>query len=172
LLPEGSEHDCAAATARSVAAMLGPYGPDHLAPALAPSVEVVDQRKLGTWSAQGAEAFLQHIRAMVELTDQPTMREDEILGLAADALVLRRTHCGTARGDGGAYERPFIDLMIFGADGLLTRLECFDADCAVDALARLDALIGAGSLPLKKRVLSGAEGGGQEGFVDESLQQI
>ncbi|MBI3389074.1 MAG: hypothetical protein HY027_15185 [Deltaproteobacteria bacterium] len=142
LLPDGTARDRAAATARSVAAMLGPYDPDRYAPALALAIEVVDRRTLGTWSARGAETFLQHVRAMVELADTPTMREDEVLSLQSDALLVRRTHCGTDRAGGGAYERPFIDLLVFGIDGLLTRIECFDADRDAAALARFDELVG------------------------------
>src|SRR5262249_39241794 len=68
LLPGGPEHTRAAATARSVAAVLGPFDPDGIAAAYAPDVEVVDHRILGTWSARGAGA-LQNFRAVLEVAD-------------------------------------------------------------------------------------------------------
>jgi hypothetical protein len=36
---------------------------------------------------------------------------------------MRRTFSGTDRAGGGAFERLFISLVVFGGDGLLTRLE-------------------------------------------------
>ncbi|MGH7895900.1 MAG: nuclear transport factor 2 family protein [Candidatus Binatia bacterium] len=142
LLPEGPERARAAATARSsVAAILGPFDPERYATAWAPAIEVVDHRILGTWSARGAEPFLQHFRAMCDLADDLTMREDEVLSLQPNALLVRRTHCGTDRAGGGAYERPFIHLCVFGPDGLTARNEFFDADRDAEALARFDELV-------------------------------
>ena len=62
LVPDGPARIRAAATARSVAAVLGPHDPDRYAAAFAPTIEVVDHRTLGTWSARGAEAVLQNER--------------------------------------------------------------------------------------------------------------
>src|SRR5207244_7281044 len=64
LLPDGPERARAAATARSVAPLRGPFDPDRYASAFAPAVESVDHRILGTWSARGAEALLQHYRSV------------------------------------------------------------------------------------------------------------
>ena len=58
LLPDGPERTRAAATARSVAAMLGPFDLDRYATAFAPDVEFVDHRTVGFGSARGAEALL------------------------------------------------------------------------------------------------------------------
>src|SRR5439155_18245840 len=140
MLPDGPARARAAATARSVATILGSFDPDRLATAYAPGIESVDHRTLGTWSAQGAEALLQHHRSVLELADDVVMREDNILDLRSDALLMRRTHLGTARAGGGAYERPFLWLGVFGSDGLLTRNEIFDADRDAEALARFDQL--------------------------------
>src|SRR5205823_2764540 len=57
-----------------------------------------------------------------------------------DALLVRRTHAGTDRAGGGAYERVFLALYVFGADGLVTRIEFFDTDREDQALARFDEL--------------------------------
>jgi hypothetical protein len=77
---------------------------------------------------------------MFEVADDIVLREDEILALGRDGLLVRRTHSGFDRSGGGAYERVFINLSIFGADGLSTRGEYFDADRDAEALARFDEL--------------------------------
>src|SRR5262249_41411545 len=56
-------------------------------------------------------------------------------------LVLRRTHLGTDRASGGLYERPFLQLSVFGSDGLMERFEPFDVGDEDDALARFDELV-------------------------------
>src|SRR5262245_54270436 len=48
LLPDGPERDRAAATARSVSAMVGSFDPERFAIAFAPAIEVIDRRTLGT----------------------------------------------------------------------------------------------------------------------------
>jgi len=128
----------AAATARSVGTMLGPF--DHHRAPFSPTVEAVDHRILGTWSGRGAEALLQHYRSLRQVADDITLHDDEVLGLQADALLVRRTNSGTDRAGGGAYERVFLVLFVFGTDGLLTRIEYFDTDREDQALARFDEL--------------------------------
>ena len=53
---------------------------------------------------------------------------------------MRRTAFGTDRASGGAYERPYIVLDVFGSDGLLSRMELFDPDREAEALSRFDQL--------------------------------
>src|SRR5215475_2468922 len=84
---------------------------------------------------------------MLEVADDVTTRIDDVLALRSDALLLRWTNVGIDRVGGGAYERPFLWLGVSGADGLLTRIELFDADRADQALARFDALTSAPSAP-------------------------
>src|SRR5439155_20249087 len=56
------------------------------------------------------------------------------------ALLARQTNVGTARTGGGVFERAFLFLRVFGADGLVTRLEQLDVDREDEALARFDVL--------------------------------
>ncbi|MFI5053854.1 MAG: DUF4440 domain-containing protein, partial [Acidimicrobiia bacterium] len=143
LLPAGPELERAAATARSVAAMMGPYDLDHVdgyARAFAPGIESVDHRMLGTWFAHGADAALQNLRSWFDLSDDIVARVDDILALQSDALLMRVAVFGTARAGGGAFERPNLLLMVFGADGLATRWELFDVGHEAEALARFDEL--------------------------------
>ncbi len=138
LLPAGPARDRAAGVARSVAAYTGPFDSDRFAAAWAPDIEVVDRRVLGTWFARGAEAFLEHYRGWLHLADDVAFHDDELLGLEPGALLWRRTFSGIDRLGGGAFERQFIQLWTFGADGRITRLEYFDAEREDEALARFD----------------------------------
>src|SRR5262249_56290781 len=139
LLPEGPARARAAATARSVAAILGPVELDRMAGAFAPAMVAVDHRILGTWSTRGAEAALQQWRSWLQLVDA-TLRFDDILGLRPDALLCRATGFGTDRAGGGAWEVPSFPLFVFGDDGRVTRIEIFDVDREAEALARFDEL--------------------------------
>src|SRR5262249_58697070 len=76
----------------------------------------------------------------VDLTDDSTVRVEDVLGLRPDLLLVRQTTLGTARAGGGPYERHHLSLWGFGANGLLTRLEWFPPDREDEALARFDAL--------------------------------
>src|SRR5262249_44358524 len=67
LLPDGPGRARGTATARSVAAHVGPIELDRLAGSYTPAMKVVDHRILGTWSARGAEAMLQHSRSLLQL---------------------------------------------------------------------------------------------------------
>jgi class 3 adenylate cyclase/tetratricopeptide (TPR) repeat protein len=140
LLPDGPERIRAAATARSAASMLKPPDLDRLATAFAPTIEMVDHRTLGTWSAHGAGAALQHFRSLLDVADGIALQEYDVLDLRSDALLVRRTHCGSERVSGGAYERYLLRLWVFGGDGRVTHLEYFDADRDAEALARFDEL--------------------------------
>ena len=141
LLPAGPARDQAAGTARSVTAYTGPYDPDRYVAAWAPDIQVVDRRILGTMSTKGADAFLANYRSWLDLAADTAFDEDEVLGLQSGALLWRRTFSGTDRVGGGAFERQFIQLWTFGADGRITRLEYFDADREDEALARFDELV-------------------------------
>jgi class 3 adenylate cyclase len=142
LLPPGPERTRAAATARSVALMHGSWEVDHTR-LFAPAVEVVDHRIMGTWSARGAKATVEHFRSVLELADNVASRFDDVLGLRPDAFLVRGTHSGTIRAGGGVYERPFLLLSLFAPDGLVARQEYFDPDRDADALARFDELVSA-----------------------------
>src|SRR5262249_4115029 len=116
--------------------------PDRHATACAPAIEVVDHRILGTWSVRGPDAFLQNLRSWLAIAGDIVNRVDDILGQRPDAILARWTHLGTDHASGGAYERPYLALQIFGVDGLVTRWELFDADRDAEALARFDELTG------------------------------
>src|SRR5262249_43332456 len=143
LLPDGPARARAAATARAAAAlMVGPYDPDRHATACAPAVEVVDHRILGTWSARCRDAFLQNLRSWLAIAEDIVNRVDDVLAQRPDAILARWTHLGTNDASGGAYERPYLALQVFGVDGLVTRWEIFDADRDAGGLARFDELTG------------------------------
>ena|SRR5262244_2912289 len=80
------------------------------------------------------------IRALADLVEDSSATWDDVLALAPNALLTRRTHSGIDRATGGALERVFCSLVLLGDDGLVTRLERFEPDCAAEALARFDEL--------------------------------
>lgn len=141
-LAEGPVRECAASTARSVATVVGPFDLDRYATAFAPGIEAVDHRMLGTWSAHGRDALLEHFRSFLRLVEGAIMRADDVLALCPDGLLVRWTNLGTDRMGGGTYERPFLMLAIYGADGLIIRNEWFDVGREAEALARFEDLIG------------------------------
>lgn len=142
LLPEGPTRRRAAAIARSVAAMMGRLNRDRMASAIAPSIEIVDHRVLGTWSARGADDALRHVDSWLAVGAGHYARENDVLALQPDALLLRRTFAGTDRTGGGAFDGELSVLWRFGDDGRLIRWEMFDPDRAAEVLARFDELLG------------------------------
>ncbi len=143
LLPDGPARTRAGTTARSIATLLGPLDADRHATAIAPTFDFVDHGTLGLFgSTHRADVFLRGIRALSEIADDIATCVDDVLDLRSDALLVRWTNSGTVRAGGGAYEKKSLQLRIFGADGLLTRVERFDADRDNEALARFDELTG------------------------------
>jgi class 3 adenylate cyclase len=140
LLPDVALRERAAATARSVEAALGSFDVDRFATTWAPAIEYVDHRTLGLGSATGAAAVGRLLRSMLHVADAITTRFDDVLVLRSDGLVLQRTTRGSLREGGGDFERRLLQLWLFGADGLVRRIEWFDADRRDDALARFEAL--------------------------------
>jgi tetratricopeptide (TPR) repeat protein/ketosteroid isomerase-like protein len=140
LLPNRPERTRAAATARSAAVLFGPIDLDRFAAALAPAVEFADDRTLGFASARGAEALLGVLASLLESAPDATNRLDDVVAVRDDAFLVRITNFGTSSLGGGAYERPFLILWTFGADGLVTRSEQFDPGREKEALARFDEL--------------------------------
>jgi hypothetical protein len=140
LLADGPARTRAAGIARSVALSLGPVDLDRYAETLEPTIEVVDHRTLGMWFSRGAEEFLRHMRAWFDVAEDVAVRDDDLLALDPNALLVSRTFFGTGRASGGTYDSAFLALFAFGADGLLTRVEFFDSDRTVEALARFDEL--------------------------------
>jgi class 3 adenylate cyclase len=148
LLPEGPARTRAAATARGAALLPGPYDTDRYGAALAPAIEYVDHRTHGVGSLIGPQAVLKWLRSLLELAEDVTNRVDDVLAMHSDALLLRWTNFGIDRAGGGVYERVFLWLAVYGSDGLVTRIELFEPDRDIEALARFDALT-TGSRPTR-----------------------
>lgn len=150
LLPEGAERRRAAATAQTMAVFMQGAGAGEavMAPVVAPDVEGIDHRRIGTWSGRGAPAYFAHLRA---LTDSVVFDHRDVLALRPNALLVRVAHSGIDRASGGRYERLFLSFLVLGDDGRLTHVEWFDADRDAEALARLDELVEPMSLRLRPR---------------------
>jgi hypothetical protein len=141
-LPDGPARTRAAATARSVAALLGPPDLDRFASAwAAPDVEVADHRTPSIFeSGRGSEYLRRGLGSLFELAEF-AVRLDDVVHLASDALLVSVTIWGTDRTGGGAFEQKILGLWVFGADGLATHNALFDIDCRDEALARFDELV-------------------------------
>ena len=139
LLPEGPERQRAEATAHAAAAWHGPFDPERYASAYAADIEALDHRVLGTWAARGAAAVLQNVRSLYAVA-RDVVLSDELLALGPQATLVHRTHRGTELASGGTYEREFLMLHVYGAEGLVTRIEWFDVGAEAFAFARFDAV--------------------------------
>src|SRR5262249_23190159 len=132
----------AAATARSVAAMTGPFDLDRYATAMAPDVEFVDYRSVvGIGSARGAAAYLDWLHTLFDVADHVVPRLADVLGLPPHAPLVPRPPSGTERASGGPFERQLLQLWVFGTDGRIEREEHFDVNRSAEALARFDELV-------------------------------
>src|SRR5262249_44041765 len=139
-LPAGPERDRAATTARSVAALLGPFDLDRFATGIAPTLDAVDYRHVALEPSHTAEAWLRGLRSLLEVADGVTNQIEDVLAAQPATFLVRLRNFGTDRAGGGAYERHFLWLGRFGPDGLLARLELFEVEHVDTALARFDAL--------------------------------
>jgi class 3 adenylate cyclase len=140
LLPEGPERERAMATARSISGMAGPIDLERWQALWAPTYRVADHRMLGTWASQNAAEQLHHYRLQLDLAPDFAHRLEDVLALAPDALLVRETWYGTARDSGGAFENLVCNLYVFGADGLVAHVDCYEAEDETAALARFDEL--------------------------------
>src|SRR5262249_1076605 len=143
LQPAGPARARAAATARSVAAHMGSLDLDRMLSAAAPDADHHDHRSLiGVGLMRGVQGFRESLGALFEAADGIANRVDDIFRVRPDAALLQVTNSGTDRRSGGTYERPFLLLWIFGADGLMAHARLFDAGQGGGACARLDELSG------------------------------
>ncbi|HTO55121.1 MAG TPA: nuclear transport factor 2 family protein, partial [Myxococcota bacterium] len=139
-LPEGEARNAAERVARSLRAMFDAPDLERLGRAFGPEIELVDRSALGMWSARGVAAALEHFRTLAEVASNVAFHDYEILRLEPRAALVRRTHSGIDRANGGAYETRLVLLLRFGGDGRLDRVEWFDADRETEAQARFDEL--------------------------------
>src|SRR5262249_57078762 len=141
--PAGPARARAAATARSAAAHVGALDLDRMVAAVARDVEFHDHRPLiGVGLLRGVQGFRESLGTLFDAADGISNRVDDSFRLRPDAGLLHVTNSGTDRRSGGTFERPFLLLWIFGADGLMTHVEQFDIGHEDQALARFDELIG------------------------------
>src|SRR5262249_26626271 len=140
LLPDGPARARAAATARSVEALLDPFNIDRIAGALHPEIEFLDHRPLGFEPTRGAEQLLPRLRTLETVATDVAVGIDDVLSLRSNGLLVRWTQRGTAREGGGTFETTLLVLWVFGPDGLATHQETFPSDNEAEAVARFDEL--------------------------------
>src|SRR5262249_27059699 len=140
--PDGPARARAAATARSVEALLFVKGIDYFAGALHPEIEYLDHRPLGFEPTRGAEQLLARLRTLRTVATDIVIGIDDVLSLRSNGLLVRWTQRGTARDSGGAFETTILMLWVFGPDGLATHTENSPSDGEAEALARFEKLVG------------------------------
>ncbi|HXK25279.1 MAG TPA: nuclear transport factor 2 family protein [Myxococcota bacterium] len=171
LLPEGPERTRVAATARTIATVLSTPDPARYAEVIAPDIELRDWRRAGLGTLRGAEAYLEGLRALLEVAKPQHRSIDDVLALRSDALLVRVRNSGTLRASGGAYETIFLMLLTFGADGHETRNEQFDADGVAEALARFDELA-ASPAPRFENAASRAQAGFERAWRERNWEAV
>ena len=140
-LPAGQARRRTAEMARGVAKFYrGLIDPKHLENPFAATVEMVDHRRVGLGTLQGADAVLAAVRVFLELVQDATWRVDDVLALTDHATLFRSTNSGIDRAGGGTFERVILSLAVYDADGLVSRWETFDVGHEAEALARFDEL--------------------------------
>jgi len=130
----------AAATARSVAVYMATEI-DAISGAITPDVEFVDHRVLGFPPVRGADLYVRGLRSLLDVARAASERTDDVLDARPDALLVRRLMSGTDGASGGAYEIEFLQILIFAGDGLVERVELFEASDVAAAFARFDSLL-------------------------------
>ncbi|HVN87273.1 MAG TPA: nuclear transport factor 2 family protein, partial [Candidatus Binatia bacterium] len=148
LLPDGPERTRAATIAHSIGVMTQAYDPEAFAGAWAANIEYADHRTAGVGALTGIPAIQQWLRSLLDDAEDVTNRIEEVLAANPSALLVRNTNTGALRVSRGPYERPFLQLMVLGSEGLVARMELFDAERAAEALARFDALVNPSVSPL------------------------
>ncbi|HJQ85156.1 MAG TPA: nuclear transport factor 2 family protein [Candidatus Binatia bacterium] len=144
LLPEDHPTRArAAATARSMAAFVGPVDVAPYRAANASNIDIVDHRILGTWSGRGTDHITEGVRSLLDLADGVTTRIDDVLAVTPEVLLARWANVGTARAGGGSFELACLVLVVYGADGRAMLTELFDLDREDKALARFDQMTAA-----------------------------
>lgn len=139
LSPEGPAREQAAATARTIAALLGPPDLDAWHACIAAGVEFDDHRILGFGALRGREAVFPLLETLFSSSESLASRIDDVLALEPHAFLARWTESGVAVG-GGDFERVTLALWLFDGDGLMARVEYFDVDREEDAIARFETL--------------------------------
>jgi len=140
-LPEGWRRVRAVTMASALRFLQRPLSPDRPDTVMAPGVEMLDNRTLGTWKARGLDAVLEQLVGLEDVAYGVEIRDQEILALAPDGYLARKVHLGLERVGGGSYERPYLAIQCFGSDGRMNLQECFDVGDEARALSRFDELV-------------------------------
>ena len=142
-LPEGPARTQAATAARTVAVMesLTHTSLDAVTAVLAPDVAFTDHRSVvGLPPARGADEMRRRIASWFEPVEEAASVSHDVVALCPTGMLVRAVERGRDRG-GADFERHYLILRAFDADGLESHIELFDPDDVDAALARFDALI-------------------------------
>ncbi len=139
-LPDGPARTRGAAIARAVATFLGPLNLDDVAAVITPDLTFVDHRRAGFPAGRGAHAYLRGLHSLFDAANPMEPRPVDVLAQHPDALLVRCAASGIEPVGGGAFEVEFCQLLVFDAEGRVTRTELFDVDRDAETLARFDGV--------------------------------
>ena len=105
---------------------------------IADDVEVVDHRTVGLGVLRGADAWIEFLRAAVDLIPDERVRGIAIHAIAPHGMVRQVLRTGTNL-DGGHVEMGFQNVVI-RREGVVIRIENFPLERLDDALARFEEL--------------------------------
>jgi len=112
---------------------------DALATRLAPDLVVHDHRVLGWETLRGPAAYLDALRALVDLAPDVRLRIDHF-EMAGHGAIYVPVWCGTH--DGGGFETPSVIVAELDDRGRIRRFDQYDLEHVAEARARF-AEIGA-----------------------------
>ena len=105
---------------------------DALVDALSPDLEVYDHRRLGWEPLRGPQAYVDALRALVDLAPDVRLRLDRILEVADHAVLYSTAWEGTR--DGGSFEEPSLIVAELDDAGRIRRFDQYDH--TAEAIAR------------------------------------
>ena len=110
---------------------------DALAAISAPEQVAVNHRSVGWGTLRGASAWVETLRALVDLAPDTRMRLDH-RRLRSHSVFWRMSWVGTRQG--GAYEAPILVVTELDDAGLQTRIDVWDVEQLAEAWRRFDEI--------------------------------
>jgi hypothetical protein len=111
---------------------------DELASVYAADLVVEDHRRLGWGTLRSRDEELALFRALVELAPDVALRIDHVLATGARGGLAVARVMGTR--EGGAFEIPFVSVIVCDPDGRIRQVNLYDLDQLDAARARYDEL--------------------------------
>src|SRR5262249_9342930 len=97
-----------------------------------------DHRLIGWGTLHSRDEYVARMRALVDLAPDVTVRLDHVLALNDRGTFVVGRWVGSR--EGGAFEIPFVGVVVLGPDGRIQRIDTYDLDQLDAARARFAEL--------------------------------